>query len=324
MFPGATPTGAPAVYAFGCGNCHPLDYGHHLDGVVDVELHDAAAPAGSLKSLASPTAAYDRSTGTCSGVYCHSTGQKTPTYKTTPSWSSATHLACNDCHDNPPRYASGTAGSDTANTHLVMADDGWELGHFSGLPGPWHSSKHGAQYGPGDDSAPITCQSCHFETTDPANTAPGSFYYLDTTGDYHLPGGDATRLTSAIYLNLQCTACHKAGGAPVRSGKVLPLRHVNGKRDIVFDPRSSLPALSWLPAAPNSPTKPYWATAWNAAEFPSTGAWNGTTVSFDLTTASYDPATKTCANVGCHLVESRVVWGTNPVGWATCGNCHSW
>ncbi|HEU4384517.1 MAG TPA: CxxxxCH/CxxCH domain-containing protein, partial [Anaeromyxobacteraceae bacterium] len=48
-FPTSTPTTAPPVYAFGCGHCHPLDQVKHLDGAVEVEVYDAAAPAGSLK-----------------------------------------------------------------------------------------------------------------------------------------------------------------------------------------------------------------------------------------------------------------------------------
>ncbi len=323
-FPTATPTEAPAVYAFGCGSCHPLDPSRHLDGTVEVELRDGAASPGTLKARAAASAAFDPATGTCSGIYCHSTGQENAGYLVTPPWTSQVKLGCDGCHGNPPRYVSGGAGAIDANTHVAMGDDGWELGHFLGIPGPWHTSKHGAAWGPGDDAAPITCQSCHYDTTDPANTGPSGFYYLDTTGSYQLPGGDPSRLATSTYAQLQCTACHASGGAaPLGMGKVLPLAHVNGARDVVFDPRSTLPAIAWLPLGLDRPTLPYWATSWNTVA-PAGAALDGGTVSFSLAGAGYDPTTKTCSSVGCHIQQTQVQWGVRPVGWATCDSCHQY
>ncbi len=325
--PGATPTDAPAVYAFGCATCHSVDAQRHMNGTVDVILYEAAAPVASVKGLASPAAAFDRATGTCSGTYCHSTGQQAPTFKITPAWTSGAHLGCTGCHDNPPAYPSGGAATTTANSHLGLADDGYEFGHFLGMPGPFHSSKHGRTWGPTEDASPITCQTCHYETTDPANTGPGGFYYLDTTGAYAVPGGDAYRIASGWQAAQQCSACHGPGGAATGVGKVLPLRHVNGLRDVVFDPRSTLPALSWLPAAPNAPSRPSWMTGTGPTlPWPADVAWSGTTVSFGLGGATWNPATKTCASVACHLADPQPVWGrpyeyfTN--GAPTCYRCH--
>jgi predicted CxxxxCH...CXXCH cytochrome family protein len=321
-YPGETPTSAPAAYAFGCGLCHPIDSGRHMDGSVEVALYEAGAAAGSLKLRNAPTAAYDPATGTCSGVYCHSTGQATPTYAATPGWTSGQHLGCGGCHANPPAYPSGGAGSATANSHLDLADDGYEFGHFLGLMGPWHTSQHGGNYGAADDAAPITCQTCHFDTTDPASTGPSGFYWLDTTGDYALAGN----VDPAWLAQQQCNACHGPGGAATGAGKVLPLRHVNGARDVAFDPRTALPAIAWLPPSPGTPTGPYWMTsASSSMPWPSSVHWNGSTVSFDLAGSSYDRATKTCSNVACHLAEAPV-WGrpyqyyTNSS--ATCYLCH--
>jgi predicted CxxxxCH...CXXCH cytochrome family protein len=319
-YPTATPTSAPAVYAFGCGNCHPG--GRHRDGVVDVVLYDASAPAGSLKARAAPTAAYDRSTRTCNGVYCHSSGQATPAYVATPGWFSGAHLGCAGCHTNPPAYPSGGAGTVTANSHLDLAQDGYEFGHFLGMPGPTHTSKHGGNWSATDDAAPITCQSCHYETTDPSHTGPSGFYYLDTSGTYTLPGG----VDPGWQATIQCGACHSAGSAtaPTQGGKVLPLRHVNGVRDVVFDPRTTLPVISWLPAAPDRPVGPYWMTGASASmPYPSSVRFTGGTVSFGLGAAGYDRATKTCTNVACHLVE-QPVWGTPYIysGSVTCNACH--
>lgn len=324
LFPTATATSAPPAYFFDCGSCHPLDPAKHMDGSVEVELQDAAAPAGSLKARSAPGATYDAPGGTCSGVYCHSGGQETPVYVTTPAWASGAKLGCTGCHDNPPRYPSGGAGTATANTHVVLADDGWELGHFLGLPGPWHTSKHGGGWSDSDDASAITCQTCHSDTVDPSNTGPSGFYYLDTTGTYQLAGGDPSRVASPLYLRLQCSACHSAGGkAAPGSGRVLPLRHVNGSRDVVFDPRSTLPAIAWLPPAPNTPTLPNWVTNGNISGWPASVAFNGTTASFSLAGAGYDPATKTCSNVACHVQQTQVTWGVAPVGQATCvATCH--
>jgi predicted CxxxxCH...CXXCH cytochrome family protein len=322
-YPTATPTTAPAKYAFGCANCHPLDGGRHMKGTVDVVLHDASAPAGSLKARNAAAAAYNPATKTCSGVYCHSTGQAGAAYVTTPGWFSGTRIGCNGCHANPPAYPSGGAGTATANSHLDLADDGYEFGHFLGMPGAWHTTKHGGNWSAVDDATAITCQTCHFDTTDPSNTGPSGFYYLDTTGNYVLPGG----ADAGWAARNQCGYCHKAGGAATGSGKVLPLRHVNGTRDVVFDPRTTLPSISWLPAAPNRPTRPYWVTDPGLSGYwPSGITWNGTTASFGLDVARYDTATKTCTNVGCHVAEAAPVWGrpyqyyTNSS--ATCYTCH--
>ena len=326
-FPNATPTSAPAVYAYGCANCHSVISGNHRNGSVDVKLYEAAAPAGSIKARNAITATYDPTAKTCNGVYCHSSGQASPTFIGTPGWNSGVHLGCAGCHTNPPAYASGGAGSFTANSHLNLADDGYEFGHFLGMPGAWHTSKHGGNWSATDNATPITCQTCHYETTDPSNTGPSGFYYLDTTGNYAIPGGDSGRIGSGWQASIQCGYCHKTGGATTGTGKILPLRHVNGARDVVFDPRTTVPAIPWLPAFPNTPTLPYWVTDPGLSGYwPSGLTWIGTTLSFGLNTSTYEPATKTCTSVACHVAEQRPVWGT-PYQYytnssATCYTCH--
>ena len=94
---------------FTCGP-DPLDEGRHLDGVVEVELHDAAAPAGTLKALNPPSAVYVG--GTCGNVSCHSSGTDVTchqgTYATvvrvsaqwggTPNGDTGNDGSCNFCH----------------------------------------------------------------------------------------------------------------------------------------------------------------------------------------------------------------------------------
>ncbi len=342
-YPTATPTEAPGVYAFGCALCHPTDSSRHLNGVVDVTLYETAGTG--LKALAAPAASYDRGTGTCSGVYCHSTGQESPTFAVTPAWSSTVPLGCAGCHGNPPSYPTGGAGAANANSHLGQLQDGSEYGHFLGLPMPTVGiMKHGGWYGYGAQSAPITCQTCHFDTTDPASTAPGRFYWLDTTGTYSLGGGNG--------FWFDCKSCHADGSpiAPTGAGMVLPLRHVNGARDVVFDSRTTLPASMspYLPAPPNTPTKPYWFTDSNGAvdHDRTIVSWvttvpgaNTGTIHFDLTAARYDPASKTCTNVGCHQAQGStnynpggagpvtpplipLTWGDPYLLYGGCSKCH--
>ncbi|MFO0567153.1 MAG: CxxxxCH/CxxCH domain-containing protein [Polyangiaceae bacterium] len=313
------PAGA-GYYMFGCGNCHPLDDEKHGNGQIEIELANPQAAPGSLKALSPVSATYGA--GKCSNVYCHSSGQATPSYVVTPSWNGGTLGAprCAACHGNPPKYPSGGAGSATANTHVVMADDGYELGHFGGLPGPWHTSYHG---GTTDQAAPITCQTCHYQTVDPANVGPGGFYYLDTTSSFDLGG----------QLGYTCTSCHtSASGAPaVKAGEVRPLLHVDGKRQVTFDPRTSIPpSVTGLPTGANRPSRPYWVSA-IPSPAPPYSSVDGSTWSLSLEAASYDPAQKTCANVACHLRQSfgsgkpqyePLRWGTLPVGYASCSSCH--
>ena len=330
------------AHVFGCGNCHPVDPSRHMDGKVEVELSGVGAPAGSVKSRNPGAASY--SEGSCASVYCHSSGQAadlaagTPVYALTPAWSSGASLGCSSCHENPPRYPSGGVGAVTANSHAGVAYDGYSFGHFGGLPGIWHpggtfGSKHGGGEWPApNDASPITCQSCHYDTVDPSNTGPSGFYYLDTTGDYLLPGA---------VTHYDCLLCHGVGDprAPTGVGKTLPLRHVNGRRDVSFDPRETIPAIAWLPLFPFTPTRPNWVTDADPGGVPpgavnnpetipppppgQTWPFTNPTLSLTLSGASYDPGTKTCSSVACHVFQTSVQWGGAPdPDFGTCKACH--
>jgi predicted CxxxxCH...CXXCH cytochrome family protein len=349
-FRSSTPTTAPAVYAFGCGNCHPADSITHDDGKIDVTV--ARGAPGTMKGLNSATASFDTTARTCSGVYCHSSGQATPDFMLSPGWNSGVTLGCDGCHRNPPRYVSSGPGTAGGNSHFGVNIYGDPWGHVAGLPAPSVGIfKHGGWYGggpgSGTNSSMVSCQTCHFDTTDPSNTGPSGFYYLDTTVDV-----DGTALGGWEGF-FSCVGCHTPGSQtiPTRAGKVLPLRHVNGSREVKFDPRTSLPAFDWLPIPPDRPTKPYWFTVSSGvAEWdrtivswtrPPLGGTSGATAQFDLTAARYDPATKTCTNVGCHMSQGStnfnpggpvpldppripLVWGDVYYGnpW-TCAKCHA-
>jgi predicted CxxxxCH...CXXCH cytochrome family protein len=217
------------------------------------------------------------------------------------------------------------------------------------MPGAYHNPKHGggapSVWPPGTSAAPITCQTCHADTVDPSSTAPGGFFWLDTTGDYALPGGDATRIGTPDWLATQCGTCHDGVVAPVAKGRILPLRHVNGRADVAFDARAALPdgyPTGLPPLVTADPIAPYTMSGWNLSQDPSTlvpgtalrAATDGTTVlTMSLGAARYDAATRTCTNVACHLARQAEVdaspprepplqWG-NPYDFHyTCNSCH--
>ncbi len=308
-----------AVYAFGCGECHPLDPAAHLDGLLEVVLADK--PVGAAGARSGSAAAYDRETRTCRDVYCHSSGQEAPAFTATPAWDSGTSLGCDGCHANPPRHASGGGGTATANSHLALNFNGYSYGHFR-----WHGFRttmysepegmHGSHGTDTDGAAPMTCQTCHAETVDPANTGPSGFYYLDATGDYTLPGAVAG-------YSCGIAGCHTglAGEQPRGAGKVLPFRHVNGRRDVVFDRRTGPPA-SGLPVRSALPSRAYWVGDVRVSTQPvadggydaPTGARTASTLSLHLANASYDPSTKVCSNLSCHM---RAYAGTPKQAWGS-------
>lgn len=326
------PSGARAAYSFGCGACHPKDPARHRDGVVEVEVTAAGGEAGGLRARNGAGAAF--SGATCSNVSCHSNGRETPSFVTTPGWTSGERLGCGGCHGNPPAYANG--GPDgQANSHLFLNWYGREGGHFAPLPGTFHQSRHGNPAAhPGQQAAPMTCQTCHAATVDPANTAPGGLFYLDATLTTRLPGGDAARLTDPAWLDTQCTSCHGTGtGAPpLGGGKVRPVKHVNGTRDVAFDGRLDVPVTALGALAP---TRPYFSSDASlpvAVTLPAGSGWDPAapaagaraTLSHELSRASYDPSSRTCSSVGCHLGQP-VRWGQKDFETAapTCTGCHA-
>lgn len=330
-----SPTSATA-YAFGCGNCHPLQGGKHLDGILEVELTPDAGTSGTLRGMSSPTAAWEPVGRTCSGVYCHSSGQATPDFGLpTPGWYSGATLGCNGCHANPPSYASGGAGTATANSHVGLLAEGngltYETGHFGGFPAMYHDgSYHGL--GGGKDSSPITCQTCHFATADETNTGAPGFYYLDTTGGCDLGGTGSFTIGGVSVAAYSCTACHD-GTPPAQGGKARPYYHVNGSRDVVFDQRVAFAGTPTLPAT-YPPKYPYWLQStkdlsWVATAVGASGSKDdpatGTVVSWNLTSAAWDGPSQTCTSVACHFSRTSVQWGeslSSDPATGTCLVCH--
>ncbi|MFH2063886.1 MAG: CxxxxCH/CxxCH domain-containing protein [Pseudomonadota bacterium] len=92
-------TESPSHAAWACNTCHtvPVSWNDpgHIDSGTDVEIN-FSTPAGS-------TAAYTRTTATCSSLYCHGNGR---TVSGPVSWTSPTALTCRSCHGD-----AGSSGS---------------------------------------------------------------------------------------------------------------------------------------------------------------------------------------------------------------------
>jgi predicted CxxxxCH...CXXCH cytochrome family protein len=279
-----------ANYAFQCGTCHPLSLSRHQDGTLDdgikdVELYDATAPAGTLKSLSPPSATYDPSTGTCTDVYCHSrTNWDAPgpvgyplsapdgyvmldvngnlvydPYTVTESKVYATvgwndgPLGCNGCHRSFPQTGA------PANPYMpLVGEDGFTdrgVGNsHEWVDSPWqYGNYHGWNMG----FDPILCRSCHYDTVTDSQT-------------WTRDGYDRTYYDDVPIAN-------KAS-------------HANGVKSVAFDPVN--------PVVMN--------TAW------------------DLSATTYDLSTKVCSNVPCHLNQPNPQWGLPYDYWNSpeCDQCH--
>ncbi len=313
-------------YAFNCGYCHPLDPAKHMDGKVEVELYDATAPAlptsptapgdrRALKSV-SPAAVYQPGTvtftgdissftdGSCANVYCHSaespsaTSVPLPTTNVSPvtfQWQSVTPFAdvrqdqcCVATPDDYPDFAIDVARS--------FATPKWV--------GETHT---------GADK----CAHCHGyppRAEPPSNMGVGQGHaWMDSGWE------DGHFFNMARGWPIQCRRCHSTTVADylppsaysydpatdrITFGQPMTISdftlHLNGRKDVSFD-------LSPATCSSASPDLQY------------------KTVPC-LQTATYDPTTRSCANVECHLGQKKQTWGAPyrvSVG-AECNACHSY
>jgi predicted CxxxxCH...CXXCH cytochrome family protein len=207
-------------YIMNCGNCHPMDSAKHMNGVVEVELYNASAPAGSLKALNPSSAAYVNGTsvhtdsrgftytaGTCSNVYCHSYNQWTTTQAipvNDPNWQSKTvvtrmyrtikwdsaSLTCSGCHGNPTRTSYPANDGGAGDSHAWLDSYGYEN---------LHSYNMGYE--------PLSCTYCHHETVRQFNA-------------WTRDANDVSTLSNVPIYNFS--------------------RHVNGRSDVVFHSHTSI------------------------------------------------------------------------------------
>ena len=277
-----------SVNMIGCGNCHPLDLPYHGDGIWgDVELANPAASAGSLKSR-SPSGSYDQATGTCSNVYCHSVNS----WNTDPDGVPAPWPQANGWGIHPPDPLPYPL-PDNIVTQRVYNDVTW--------------------------GETLTCNGCHeyppqTSAVDNDGGAGDSHYWVDQYGyeNMHI-------YNMGNFPPIGCRTCHYGtvqeydqtygigwDTDPATNRRIyndVPIydkaKHVNGSVDVAFD---------------------------TVNNFTYTSAWGGGSTPIDLSLSSFDPATKTCSDVGCHIEEAVVTWGM-PYRWENsteCDRCHGY
>ena len=322
-----TPAG---TYLMGCGNCHPLDNASHQNGTLDVELYNASAPADSLKAKNPQTAAYTPGTytaynaggyifqysnGTCTDIYCHSG-------YTVASTSLVGDPLTYPANPIPPGYKlnSGRYIMDETCSNLTYAPYTFNYQRVYKTTPAW-----------GTTVSPATCTECH--------EFPLTTYYPDvyaSVGDSHrwvneygYNYGHANNME--YYPGIPCATCHNAtadhqpgsldnpptasptywtqvNGVWTQAYYPVPVKnralHVNGAPDVSFDTANGY-----------------------RYYYPD---WINTQV--NLSAATYDPATKTCSDVGCHYgaplgnLQKKVKWGSPYRGWegpmTECDQCH--
>jgi Geobacter CxxxxCH...CXXCH motif (GSu_C4xC__C2xCH) len=275
------------AYVFQCGNCHPNSISMHQNGTVDVELYNPGAPGGSLKSLNPDSASYipggttytdvdgiDYTLGTCSNVYCHSsTDWSSPDPISNPLLDPVNGWALLDSNGNLtyepyvvtelkvyPSISWGDASLDCNGCHRNNPQTSYpEVQAGVGNTHAWISD-----WGYEDLHAwnmsfdPLICRICHYNTVTDTMTS--------------------TRDASDITYFDDVPIANKA-------------YHVNGIKDVAFDPINSV-------------------------------TYNST---YSVAGITYNPETKVCASVPCHLNQENPEWGKPyRTGWGSleCDQCH--
>ncbi len=276
------------TYRFGCGNCHPLDATKHNNGTVDVELYNPSAPAGSVKSMNPASAAY--TPGIVTFTYPSKIAGGRPF-----TYSNGT---CNNlyCHSGKS-VSSGPVG-------LPIGTDQYGNPVYD----PYtvtYSRTYKATPQWSTTGTMTTCAECHpfpLTTSYPSVQAGAgdSHQWIDDYGYGNLHAYNMS------YDPLSCRTCHYGAITAANTWSrdfmdittydPVPLAslrfHVNGSPNVVFDTANPV---------------------------------TYGTAKYNLSGAAYDPTTRTCSNVACHLQQTRVTWGS-PYRWwldsTECNVCH--
>lgn len=264
------------AYAFGCGNCHPMDPSHHMNGVdnagggrAEIDLSPVGAPPTSLKARNATTATYTPGSsvstdsngytytlGSCDGVYCHSSKEvDTPSGVPAPGvdFPFVGYPIVYPAYtvDATRSYSVPTWGASLScdgchgfppRTEDPLVEAGAGDSH-SFIDSNGYEDLHGWNHG----SDPIPCATCHNDTV----TDHGVRWR-----DYVLPADGWS-----VYEPVPITG---------------HTDHVNGLSDVAFTTSSAT-------------------------------VINGT---FSLSGATWDASTLSCDNVGCHILQTSAIWGT--------------
>jgi predicted CxxxxCH...CXXCH cytochrome family protein len=279
-------SGTPNI---GCGLCHPQSDATHNNGTVNLNFNIAdTGAAGTMKAKNSATESYsqtERTSVTCSSVYCHSDGAGT--YKTSPDWFGGTFTGnkCDDCHGNSP--ATSSHAKHVVGIHY--------LGIYTGTTGlatagTGNTNSHGnASY-----SSTINCNTCH----------------------------NSTVTASANDQNTVCLTCHNGTDATLRGNLTIAAgstTHVNGTPDIAF---SAVNVKSKAQVRDDITTvadiNESWDRTVSGAAYKAAGAYDRSRNALNTVTM-YNSTTKTCSTIACHNGNS-IKWGATGV---SCNNCHT-
>jgi predicted CxxxxCH...CXXCH cytochrome family protein len=183
--------------SLGCVACHARtvsdnstvsNYGKHLNKFKDY----SGVRAGS----------YNAGTKVCSSVYCHSSGQATPNYRTVAAWDSATTYDCKGCHGADAAFGSVAGEPNYTNTGAGTANANSHEQHVSG-------------FGITDTTG---CSRCHYRTVDAqTQNKLRNYSTLHQNGSrdiaIQLIGGKTGTYNSGT-MTCVVTYCHGAASSP--------------------------------------------------------------------------------------------------------------
>ncbi|MDO9287535.1 MAG: CxxxxCH/CxxCH domain-containing protein [Thermodesulfovibrionales bacterium] len=149
------------AYVFRCGRCHSDNSANHTantDGTVDVLLPlGGTFTPGSYTGGDNPpppgTVTFKNSNGTCSNVYCHSTGASNnspyPAPNITPTWGGSLDATCTGCHNGysgaTSKMSTGTHTAHINNASIIGSNYSCQICHSataSGNTAIWQYSSH--------------------------------------------------------------------------------------------------------------------------------------------------------------------------------------
>jgi len=286
---------------FGCGECHPAAEGtsHPINGLnVDIDPTGETPTAGSLKlkNTNSPVANVSlRTSVTCDNIYCHSSGESTPAYATSPNWYNDTVSGnCTDCHGNSPATNAHSLHAVGIHYTTLHDDDGTGLMPSAAAPG----TDAGAAHGNTATADTIGCQTCHNNTVAVEYNAGNSV----------------------------CGTCHSDTDAPATGNEKAIIStagstHLNGQPDVVF---SSLTGFKSKAQLRDDITTVYVVN--NSWQRSAAGYKNVIGNSFDSTksmAANYvvNGSDGSCSNIACHNSITTPTWKSGSSG--DCMACHT-
>jgi predicted CxxxxCH...CXXCH cytochrome family protein len=246
-------TGAHAVHVaqnqLGCFQCHKdVRNVGDADHILRADGTSVAPPAevrfDDPKSLASRTLqgasradapSYDKSTRTCSNVYCHGAAMNgaTPLVVTQPAWDAAPGtISCGKCHGIPPAdHPSSLTLADCTTCHGAAID-------AAGTPSPQTHVNGNLDFAPNVTSS---CASCHGDASSRSATVlPGDPRSAPPTDAEGRPASNPAATSIGAHQNhlvagvlgvaVACSECHLVPAT------LLAPSHLDGHVTVTFGP----------------------------------------------------------------------------------------